>query len=71
MGGAVDEGGLTLHNGQRSASATISLHDPIVTRGDGCFEAVRLGGSDKFQDLALGHPFHSRIRHRSACKYNK
>ena len=37
----MDEGGLTLHNGQRSALATISLHDPIVTRGDGCFEAAR------------------------------
>ena len=37
----MDKGGLTLHNGQRGAPATISLHDPIVTRGDGCFEAAR------------------------------
>lgn len=32
---------MMLHNGTPCTSETISIHDPIVTRGDGCFEAMR------------------------------
>ncbi len=40
----MDELGLALHNGERWASEAISVLDPMVTRGDGCFEAVRTYG---------------------------
>ena len=67
MGGAVVERGIVLnpvlHNGKPLTTASISIFDPIVTRGDGCFEAVRC-----YRGAMVGLEEHLARMERSAAQ---